>query len=113
MMKTIPHDEDPKAPPICDDVEAASGELTKSLCQYLTNLGYDFVLVTVDRVVRHEGLVFVPGALCYAVGSETVVPALMQKAEHLRRIADELEERARELDVPIMGGYVQDTEAAP
>lgn len=111
-MTTIHHDEDPKAPPICDDIEASSGELAKSLCQYLVNLGYDFALVTLDRVVHHDGLVFVPGALCYAVGNEAVVPALTQKAEHLRRIADELEERARKLDVPLMGGFVQDVTGA-
>lgn len=110
--ETPAHDEAPEEPPECAAIQDAAQQLMASMTARLRDFGFDFVLISVKRLVRKGGYAFVPGAAAYRM-SDAVVPSLRQEAQHLRAIADELERAAIASGVDVLGGYVENVSEAP
>lgn len=105
-MTTPAHDADPAAPPECATVEERAADHAQALAQILTNMGYEFALVSVRKSVRGEdNIMFAPGGMAYRY-SPSVVPVLRREASDLRRLADELD-RAAKGSPDILGGHSQ------
>lgn len=100
---------DDEEPPIVTIVQSAAERVATRLCDELSGQGWDYVFVSVARVVEHDGKFASPGASANSY-RKAIVPGLGNEAAALRHMATVLDKAAdsatKEEKIAIESGYV-------